>query len=256
MSSPTWTPAALSGELRPYAQQAWRLVESQHRVATVPLVDNLAEQEELERILEETKPVVPRECRHLDYLLFTPFRYGTPYPHGSRFRRAGLTAGVFYASEDVATAVAEFAFHKLLFFAESPDTPFPAAFGEHTAFCVALAAPRSLDLTAPRLDRDKRLWTHPTDYGPCQSLADGARAVETALIRYQSVRDPGGRANVAVFDCAAFGEPKPIDRQTWRIRLSAAGVQAISQFPDSRIELSPAVFSADPRIAAVRWEAR
>lgn len=256
MSSPTWTPDALSGELRPYAQQAWRLVESQHRVATVPLVDNLAEQEELERILEETKPVVPKECRHLDYLLFTPFRYGTPYPHGSRFRRAGLTAGVFYASEDVATAVAEFAFHKLLFFAESPDTPFPSAFGEHTAFCAALATPHSLDLTAPQLNRDAQVWNHPTDYGPCQSLAEGARGVGAALIRYRSVRDPGERANVAVLDCAAFGEPRPIARQSWRMRVSAVGVQAICEYPDVRIELSPAVFAADPRIAAVRWDAR
>ena len=41
-----------------------------------------------------------------------------PYPIGSRFRRAGRTAGVFYAAESPETAVAEMAFYRLLFFAE------------------------------------------------------------------------------------------------------------------------------------------
>ena len=63
------------------------------------IVDTLAEQSLLEDLLERTKPPVPAECRELHYLLSTPFRYGAPYPTGSRFRRAGFTAGVFYGSE-------------------------------------------------------------------------------------------------------------------------------------------------------------
>ena len=51
------------------------------------IVDTLAEQARLEELLEHSKPAVPPECRHLHYLLFTPFRYGAPYPRGSRFRR-------------------------------------------------------------------------------------------------------------------------------------------------------------------------
>ena len=81
-------------------------------------MDTLAEQSLLEDLLEGTKPPVPPECRHLHYLLSTPFRYGAPYPKGSRFRRAGFTPSVYYASAKVATAVAEIAFHRLLFFAE------------------------------------------------------------------------------------------------------------------------------------------
>ena len=87
------------------------------------LVDTLAEQALLEQWLDESKPPVPPDCRHLHYLLATPFRYGAPYPQGSRFRRPGLTAGVFYASRTPATAMAELAFHRLLFFAESRHTP-------------------------------------------------------------------------------------------------------------------------------------
>ncbi len=75
-----------------------------------------------ERLIEETKPEIPDERRHLDYLLATPFRYGPVYPHGSRFRRAGKTSGVFYAAEKVETAVAELAFYRLLFFPKERRT--------------------------------------------------------------------------------------------------------------------------------------
>ncbi|HFD15188.1 MAG TPA: RES domain-containing protein, partial [Rhodospirillales bacterium] len=59
MSSPIWTADALSSELRPWRGMGWRLVEAQHRVATLPLVDTLEEQELLERLIEETEPPVP-----------------------------------------------------------------------------------------------------------------------------------------------------------------------------------------------------
>src|SRR3954449_10967826 len=95
MSSRTWTPAALSSERRTLSGLCWRVVEAQHRVSTLKLVDTLAEQELLERLIEETKPAVPPECRHLHYLLATPFRYGAAYPTGSRFRRDGHTDGVY-----------------------------------------------------------------------------------------------------------------------------------------------------------------
>ena len=87
MSLATWTPAALSRERRPLSGTCWRAVESQHRVSTMKLVDTLEEQAALEALLEPSKPPVPDECRHLDFLLFTPFRYGAPYPTGSRSRR-------------------------------------------------------------------------------------------------------------------------------------------------------------------------
>jgi hypothetical protein len=51
------------------------VVEAQHQVSTHKLVDSLSEQALLEELIEATKPTVPPECRHLDYLLFTPFRY-------------------------------------------------------------------------------------------------------------------------------------------------------------------------------------
>ena len=254
MSSPTWTPAALSSERRRFLGECWRIVEAQHVVSTLKLVDTLAEQARLEELLDASKPPIPPECRHLHYLLATPFRYGAPYPAGSRFRRAGLTPGVFYASRTVTTAVAEMAFHRLLFFADSPGTPWPANPGEFTAFSVRVSTPAALDLTAPPLDRDTRHWAHPTDYSPCQALAEAARAADVQVLRYRSVRDPRGGLNVAVLACAAFRSAAPLERRTWRLDLGTAGVRAVSAAPDMRLEFGRDAFAADPRIAALRWE--
>lgn len=249
MSLPTWTPAALSSEARAYAGAVWRLVEAQHRVSTLKLVDTLEEQALLEDLLEESKPKLPPECAGLDYLLATPFRYGAVYPHGSRFRRAGRTPGVFYAAEAVDTALAEMAFYRLLFYAESPATPYPANAADFTAFSAAVATTAAIDLTGPPLDRDRALWTDPTDYAACQALSDAARTAGIAAIRYASVRDPRGGANMALLVPAAFAGPRPLERQTWRIRLSTHGVQAICEFPAARLEFAHADFAHDPRLA-------
>lgn len=256
MSSRTWTAAALSSEAVGLEGKVWRLVEAQHRVSTLKLVDTLDEQALLEDLIEETKPVIPQECRHLDYLLATPFRYGSIYPQGSRFRRAGRTLGVFYASEAVATAVAEMAFYRLLFFADSPETPWPRDAAEYTAFSAAIRTERAIDLTKPPLSKDSARWTAFSDYEACQALADAAREGDLHAIRYRSVRDPEGRANVALLTCRAFTKPKPIDRQTWRIRLSASGVQAICEFPRRRVGFGRTDLAGNPRLAGLRWERR
>lgn len=152
MSSPIWTPAALSSECHSYQALCWRLVEAQHRYSTLKLTDGNAEQALLEELIEESKPAIPAECRHLHFLLATPFRYGADYPRGSRFRRAGRTLGVFYAAEQVTTAVAEMAFYRLLFFSESPDTPWPANASEYTAFSAGLK-PAVLSISRARHSR-------------------------------------------------------------------------------------------------------
>ena len=254
MSWHTWTPAALSSETRPLKQRGWRLVEAQHRVSTLKLVDTIEEQEILEELLEASKPRIPSECRHLDYLLATPFRYGSVYPKGSRFRRAGRTLGVFYASEHPETAVAEMAFYRLLFFAESPSTPWPADAADYAAFAASIATERSLDLTAPPLDGNRAAWVDPIDYAACQALADAARDAGIEAIRYEAVRDADRRANLAVLTCRAFAAQAPVERQTWHVRVSASGVQALCEFPARRIGFGRESFAGDPRVRALRWE--
>ena len=250
MSSSTWTPAALSSEARALSGTGWRLVEAQHRVSSLKLVDTVEEQELLERLVEATKPALPPEAAGLHYLLATPFRYGAPYPAGSRFRRAGLSEGVFYAAQEPGTAVAEVAFYRLLFFAESPGTPWPSNPAEYTAFSVAYATRRGIDLAAGTLARDPAAWTHLTDYAACQALADAARGARIEAIRYRSVRDPDGGRNIALLSARAFARKNPTGQQSWHLRLADSGAQAVCESPRLRFTLPWTAFAADPRIAA------
>jgi hypothetical protein len=249
----TWTPAALSFERRALSGTCWLLVEAQHRVSTMKLVDTLPEQHLLESIVDLTKPAVQPDCEPLHYLLSTPFRYGAPYPEGSRFRRAGLTPGVFYASSGVTTAVAEMAFHRLLFYADSPATPWPADAGDYTAFSSRFRTRAGLDLSVAPFNSERARWAHPTDYGPCQTLADTAREAGVQVLRYAAARDKGG-VNVALLTCRAFAVRDPVERQTWRLGLNAHGVRAVCDFPDARLEFTRDAFAADPRIRGLRWE--
>lgn len=223
------------------------MVESQSRVATLKLVDTLDEQAILEAELEGGKPLIPAACAGLDYLLATPFRYA-PYPHGSRFRRARQPEGCFYAAEWVETAAAEEAFYRLLFFLDAPGIRLPANPQKRTAFRVSVGTTRAIDLTLPPLDRDAAAWRHPTDYAPCQNLADAARTAGIEAIRYRSVRDPDGGANLALLSPAAFGATRPEIFETWHLFLREAAVQAIREMPRLTLEIPFSSWAADPRV--------
>ncbi len=252
MSSNIWTRDALLSSAHRLRGQFWRMVEAQSQVSTMKLTDSLDEQEVLENIIEESKPIVPEECRHLDYLLLTPFRY-TPYPFNSRFRRAGSSEGVFYASEASETAAAEAAFYRLLFFAESPDTPWPENPGEYTAFAVDIATPKAIDLMHEPFVKDRPLWTDLGDYTACLDLADTARSAALEAIRYESVRDLQSRANVAILSCRAFAANDVVGRQTWHLHFGGSGVRATCESPKLAIPFARGAFAADPRMASFRW---
>jgi RES domain len=256
MSSSISTPAAPSFDARRASGTCWRVIEAQHRVSTLKITDTQAEQELLENLIEASKPPVPAECERLHYLLSTPFRYVASYPQGSRFRRAGFTPGVFYASHHVETAIAETVFWRLLFYAESPDTPWPANAGEYTAFACAYATPRAIDLTRPPFDARRAEWMHPTRLDECQALADDARTANIDVIRYASVRDPQHRLNVALLHCRAFAKPAETARQTWRIHLSASGVRTQCEMPRTALDFDRNALVGDPRILRMAWERR
>jgi RES domain len=253
MSFSTWTPAALSSDARTLAGTCWRVVEAQHIISTLKLVDSVTEHELLENMIEASKPPVPPDCRGLHYLLSTPFRYGSIYPVGSRFRRAGMTDGVFYASESPETAVAEITFYRLLFFADSPDTPWPANPAEYTGFSVEFATRKAIQLTKGKYAAEDAKWMHTSDYSHCQAFSDAARAAKIEVICYRSVRDPRHRMNFALLACRAFAKRKPTHQQTWHILISETGAQAICEAPKSGITFDRKSFAADPRIAKLRW---
>jgi len=224
-----WTAAALVSDFQTFSGEVWRMVESQANSATMRLTDSLAEQARLEELIDISKPPWPAECEGLDYLLATPFRY-RPYPVGSRFRRAGQNEGVFYASEQVATAAAESAYYHCLFFAESPQARRPAAPVERTAFSVRISTRRGIDLPADV----------PDDYAACQDFADQARAAKSDAIRYVSRRCPRHGLNLALLTPAAFRDRKPRHIQTWHMLLSGDIVRAWSENPRQRLEFRSA----------------
>jgi hypothetical protein len=213
------------------------MVEGQHVISTMALVDTAEEQAVLESLLEATKPAIPEDCRHLHYLMSAPFRYGT-YPTSSRFRRRGRTPGVFYASEHSLTAAAETIWYRFRFFDASPGTPLPQSAAAYTALAVRADVPFAADLTAPPLSDRAADWTDPDDYTACLAFADTARAEGIELIRYTSVRDPAARANVAILTCRAFAEREPAATESWRIRLTSGRALAVRDFPRLSVEFT------------------
>ena len=209
--APLPEPVALQLEL-------WRAVEAQHRVSTNVLVDTLAEQAELERLLEESKPAVPAMPLH--WLLSTPFRY-PPLAGGSRFR-GPADPGVWYGADQVRTACAEVGYWRWRFLRASPALDaLPAR--PQTLFRVA-AAGGGLDLRLAPLVADRARYTAPADYGPTQALARRARAAGVDLLRYESVRDPEHGGAAVLLTPRAFASPAPLELQTWLLEVRAARV--------------------------------
>ncbi len=235
-----WTPRALASERCRLAGDAWRIVESQSRVATMKIVDTASEQEILEAELERSKPLIPAECGHLHWLLATPFRYA-PYPHGSRFRRARQREGCLYAAERAETAVAEAAFYLLLFTLDAPGAILPRNPRERSAFSFQYRTAAGLDLRAAPLVAEVAHWTDPVNYEACQALADAAREAQVDVLRYASVRDHEEGSNIAVLNCQALTSKEPAAFQTWHLMLRVDRIEAVREMPRTRLSF---VFSA------------
>ena len=252
MALPIWIPDALRSEPAPLEKDYWRCVEAQHLVSTLRLVDDLEDQALLEDILEETKPPVPDECEGLHWLYMTPFRYGL-YPKGSRLRKEGRTPGVYYVSAHQDTALIETAFHLLLFYADSPGTPFPSQPTEHTCFDVPVKASKAIQLNRKPFSEAADLWSHPSDYSNSQALEVAARAEGIDLITYASVRDPMGKENAALLTCKVFAVTEPSTKQTWKLWFNKTGLHAIGEFDKSRFSLPTDAFADDERFRDFDW---
>lgn len=228
---------SLKKAARRLSAKPWRVVEAQHRASTMRLVDTLDEQGMLEDLLDSSKPPLPPEARHLHYLLATPFRYPAPPPAGSRFRAIG-DAGVWYGADVVETALAEVAYWRLRFLADSPGTPeLPPV--PHTAFRASVGG-TGIVLTQPPLDRHRRQWEDPASYVATQALAQASREAGIALIRYRSVRDPRHRDAWAVLDARAFRQAQPLEQHTWLIKVTRERVLAEAGVSGERLAFTAA----------------
>ena len=231
MSSTTWTPTELLSNSAHFVGKIWRMVEAQHVVSTTKLVSTYAEQELLEDILEAHKPPVPTEAKDLDYLLFSPFRYDTLSPVGSRFR-SPADPGVFYAAESICAAAAEVGYWRWKFLRDTAGLQRlqPCSF---TAFRVPIDT-NSIDLRLPPLNLQRALWTDPVNYGATQALARVAREANLGAILYESVRDPEKHSCVAVLMPQAFASKKPDSAtQTWMLTVSPEEAVWMRQGGDS-----------------------
>jgi hypothetical protein len=198
----------------PLAAALWRGVEAQHFVSTMKLVDSLAEQEELERILEASKPGVPTPAGH-HYLLSTPFRY--PSPHPSRFRPAGAM-GIWYGAESIETACTELAYWRWRFLTDSDGLRANELIAEFSLFRAKVSG-SALDLSVTPWDAHRLAWTS-DDYSACLNLAEEARRRSVQWIRYRSARDIAGHCG-AVLDPVSLKAIELNKQQTWVCKVSA-----------------------------------
>jgi hypothetical protein len=198
---------------KPVRRKLWRGVEAQHRVATMRLVDNLAEQELLEQLLEASKPALPRDSQGLHYLIATPFRYASPYP--SRYRPAHQP-GIWYGAEEPETVAAELAYWRWKFLVESDGLRDAHLVTEHTFFQAQFKG-LELDLTAQPWARLREVLRHGGDYSACHELARQARdrpAPLIAALHYESARREGGLCE-AVLVPRSLSLPSLNLQQTW-----------------------------------------
>lgn len=198
---------------RPARRKLWRGVEAQHRVATMRLVDNLVEQELLERLIEDSKPPLPPECAGLHYLLATPFRYASPI--ASRYRQPDAP-GVWYGAEEAETVAAELAYWRWKFLVESDGLRAEQLVTEHTFFQAQFRG-LELDLTAQPWAGLRKLLRDGADYSVCHALADAVRerpAPAIAAVHYESARREGGLCE-AVLVARSLSLPSLHLQQTW-----------------------------------------
>ena len=233
---PVFDPPRLRAAVRRIAARPWRVVEAQHRASTMRLADTLAEQRLLEDLLDASKPPLPPDAARLHYLLATPFRYPAPLPAGSRFRAPG-DPGVWYGAAVVETALAEVAYWRLRFLADSPATPdLPPV--PHTAFRASIGGSAIALADAPFAAVRAR-WEDPASYRATQALAQAARAAGVAIIRYRSVRDPRHRACHAVLEPKAFRQSTPLEQHTWWLKVARTQVLAETGHGSERLAFDP-----------------
>ncbi|MDH4316004.1 MAG: RES family NAD+ phosphorylase [Gammaproteobacteria bacterium] len=185
-----------------------RMVENQEQKVTVALVDNLAEHEILEGLLEESKPggLFHKRLQRLDYLLRTPWRY-PPLKWGSRFGRR-FEPSLFYGALSDAALFAEAAYYRLVFL-EGMEKPFSdRVISQFTVFEANYQTDKGMDLTRAPFTRHEKVLRHKSKYLPCQELGTELRERGIEAITYLSARADGDEVNVALFSPVALRSRK------------------------------------------------
>lgn len=202
-----WSECRGQDQITPIAGTLFRLVESQEQVATTHLVDDLAEQELLEQMLDESKPPYPDVDQPLHYLLTTPFRY-PPLYYGSRFGRTHEPS-LFYGGLDEITTFAESAYYRFVYWYSMEGEP-PKAFltGQHSMFTVDYSAQSGVQLHQPPFIEFRAALTDPVSYSITQQLGSEMRQAGVKAFEFESARHVDGR-NVAFYEPDSFVQNAP-----------------------------------------------
>ena len=176
------------------------------------LVDTAAEQAELERLLEASKPAAPTAAH---YLIATPFRY--PAPHPSRFRPGNAFAGIWCGAEAVHTACTELGYWRHRFLMDSAGLRNSELLVDLTIFPADVSG-LSLDLSEPPWNARRDTWTS-DDYSACHEVAAAARGQGAEWIRYWSARDIAGHCG-AVLEPRCLSVPDLAQQQTWHCKVT------------------------------------
>ena len=218
-----WTLCKGADSIAPLRGELIRIVESQEQIATNRLVDSLDEQALLEQLLEQSKPRPRIGHPPLHYLLSTPFRY-PPLRHGSRFGQRHEPA-IFYGSTGLATALAETAYYRFVFWTGMTVPP-PAGVltTEHTAFGAPYGTDVGVRLQAPPFDPFVTELTRPDSYTTTQTLGAQMRTHGVLAFEFTSARDPGRGTNVGLFSPHALLQDRPGWQQSWLCETRAARV--------------------------------
>ncbi len=213
--------------------QLLRMVESQEQVATRELVDDLAEQAQLEQLLEQSKPPLPDAAAGLDYLLSSPFRY-PPLAYGSRFG-SRFEPSLFYGALALSSVLAETAYYRQVFWEGMSEPPPSGRLStEHTLFAARYASERGLGLHLPPCDGYRERLTNPKSYRETQRLGRDLREAGIELIIYRSARDPQEGLNIGLFDAGPFVHPVPLWKQSWLCDTGAEGVSFYNKSEGTR----------------------
>jgi hypothetical protein len=201
-------------QIRPVRGRLVRLVESQAQVATLQLVDTLAEQALLEQLLEASKPPLPDNSEGLHYLLKTPFRY-PPLRWGSRFGRVHEPS-LFYGAVRIETAMAEAAYYRfLLWHGMASPPPSGRILSEHNSFEARYQVQCGVQLQRPPFASHQAEICHPSDYSVSQALGNAMREAGVEAFEYRSARCLQGGLNVALYVPAALADKRPRNLLSW-----------------------------------------
>ena len=227
-------------QIKPLRGRLVRLVESQAQVATLQLVDTLAEQALLEELLETSKPPLPQSAEPLHYLLKTPFRY-PPLRWGSRFGSVHEPS-LFYGALRIDTAMAEAAYYRfLLWDGMSIAPPSGRILSEHCTFEARYQVERGIQLQHPPFTDFQAELSHASAYQPCQALGAAMRGAGVEAFEYRSARCPLQGNNVALFVPAALVEKRPRNLLSWLCETTGDYVA----FKNAQIPDTPRVFRLD-----------